>query len=315
MTKKTEEKIFKILMILSTSIILFSLILIIVSILIKGLPVLSVEMLTEVPQGGYYFGKGGGILNAIVGSLYLSTGATILAFLIALPVSLFMNIYLIKKKRLLNTIRYLLDLLWGVPSIVYGAFGFTIMVYFGLKTSLLAGIITVALLIIPIMIRAMDEVFKTVPRGLIEASFSLGSTKSETAFKVFLKQVVPSVVTAVLLSFGRAIGDAASILFTTGYTDHIPTSLLEPTATLPLAVFFQLSSPIPEVQNRAYASALVLIVIILIISILSRIVANRNKLKKLNIKNAVNKRFIYYKNIRQNYIQSMKNRKYNKDIK
>jgi|AntAceMinimDraft_17_1070374.scaffolds.fasta_scaffold03736_4 phosphate transport system permease protein len=309
MTKKLEENFFKILMILSTSAILFSLVLIIVTILIKGLPVLSVEMLTKVPQGGYYFGKGGGILNAIVGSLYLSTGATFLAFLIALPVSLFMNIYLIKKKRLLNIIRYLLDLLWGVPSIVYGAFGFTIMIYLGIRTSLLAGIITVTLFIIPIMIRAMDEVFKTVPLGLIEASFSLGSTKSETAFKVFLKQVIPSVVTAVLLSFGRAIGDAASILFTTGYTDHIPTSLLEPTATLPLAVFFQLSSPIPEVQNRAYASALVLIIIILIISILSRIFANRNKLKKLNIKTAINKRFVYYKNIRQNYIQYRKNKR------
>ncbi|MCK5822844.1 MAG: ABC transporter permease subunit [Bacteroidales bacterium] len=309
MTKKTEENIFKVLMVLSTSIIICGFLLIMGSVLIKGLPTLSIEMLTEVPQGGYYFGKGGGILNAIVGSLYLSLGATFLAFIVALPVSLFMNVYLINKNKLLNVIRYLLDLLWGVPSIVYGAFGFIIMVYFGLRTSLLAGIITVALFVIPIMIRAMDEVFKTVPRGLIEVAFSLGSTKSETAFKVFFKQVIPSVVTAVLLSFGRAIGDAASILFTTGYTDSIPTSLLEPTATLPLAVFFQLSSPIPEVQNRAYASALVLILIILIISLLARIISNKNNLKKFNIKNAVNKRFIYYKNIRNNYNLSYKKRR------
>jgi ABC-type phosphate transport system permease subunit len=145
------------------------------------------------------------------------------------------------------------------------------MIFFGIRASLLAGIITVTLFIIPIMVRSMDEVLKSVPRGLLESALSLGSTKSEVSFSVFLRQCVPGVITAVLLSFGRAIGDAASILFTTGYTDHIPTSLNQPTATLPLAIFFQLSSPIPEVRQRAYAAAVVLVIIILIISILSRV--------------------------------------------
>jgi phosphate transport system permease protein len=85
-----------------------------------------------------------------------------------------------------------------------------------------------------------------------------------------------------LLSFGRAIGDAASILFTTGYTDHIPTSLSQPTATLPLAIFFQLSSPIPQVRDRAYAAAAVLFIIILIISILSRFFSKRYQKNKIN---------------------------------
>lgn len=280
--KFIEEKFFRVLMFISTNLIVIILLLIIFSILYKGLPSLSWQMISQTPKGGFYFGKEGGILNAIIGSLYLSIGATLLAVLIGLPVALLMNVILVKHKKLINMIRFFLDLLWGIPSIVYGAFGFTIMIYFGLKTSLLAGIITVTLFIIPIMVRAMDEVLKTISIGLLETSLSLGSTHSETAFKVFLRQASPGLVTAILLSFGRAIGDAASVLFTTGYTDHIPTSLMQPTATLPLSIFFQLSSPIAEVKDRAYASAVILTVIILIISILARLYSKRYQKHKIN---------------------------------
>ena len=280
--KKIEEKFFRVLMFCSTVIIATALVLIIFSILYKGLPSVSWEMLTSTPKGGFYFGKGGGVLNAIIGSLYLSLGATILALLFGLPLALFMNVHLIKRQKLVNGIRFLLDLLWGVPSIVYGAFGFTIMIFFGIRASLLAGIITVTLFIIPIMVRSMDEVLKSVPRGLLESSLSLGSTQAETSYRVYVKQCIPGVITAVLLSFGRAIGDAASILFTTGYTDYIPTGLNQPTATLPLAIFFQLSSPIVEVQNRAYASAVVLVTIILIISILARVFSAKFHKNKIN---------------------------------
>ena len=277
-----EEKFFRVLMFISTNLIVIILLLIIFSILYKGLPSLSWAMISQTPKGGFYFGKEGGILNAIIGSLYLSIGATLLAVAIGLPVALLMNVILVKHKRLINMIRFLLDLLWGIPSIVYGAFGFTIMIYFGLKTSLLAGILTVTFFIIPIMVRAMDEVLKTISIGLLETSLSLGSTHSETAFRVFLRQASPGLVTAILLSFGRAIGDAASVLFTTGYTDHIPTSLTQPTATLPLAIFFQLSSPIAEVKDRAYASAVILTVIILIISILARLYSKKYQKHKIN---------------------------------
>lgn len=273
--KNIEESIFKVLMKVATGIIILALLLIVISIIYKGFPSLSWEMLTQTPKGGFYFGKEGGILNAIVGSLYLAIGSTLIAFAIGFPVALFMNVYLIKHRKFVQVIRFFLDLLWGVPSIVYGAFGFTLMIFLGMKTSLLAGTITVALFIIPIMVRSMDEVIKTIPIGLLEASYSLGATRSEAAFKVVLKQCFPGIVTAVLLSFGRAIGDAAAVLFTTGYTDHIPTSLNQPSATLPLSIFFQLGSPIEEVQNRAYASALVLTIIILIISILSRYFSKR----------------------------------------
>lgn len=280
--RKAEEWFFRVLMFFSTVIIATALFLIIFSILYSGLPHLTWEMVSSVPKGGFYFGKEGGILNAIIGSLYLSLGATILAFLFGLPLALFLNVHLIRRRKLVNAVRFVMDLLWGVPSIVYGAFGFTIMVFFGIRASLLAGIITVTLFIIPIMVRGMDEILQSVPRGLHESSLSLGSTRSETSYRVFLKQCVPGVITAVLLSFGRAIGDAASILFTTGYTDHIPTSLNQPTATLPLAIFFQLGSPIPEVRERAYAAAVVLVFIILVISMLSRLFSRKYQKNKIN---------------------------------
>jgi len=272
---KYEEYFFRGVMLLSSCLIAFILGLIIYSILVKGVPSLSWEMITQTPKGGFYFGKEGGILNAIIGSIYLAFGATFIAFIIGLPISLYMNVWLSHKEKWVNMLRFILDLLWGIPSIVYGAFGFTIMILLGIKASLLAGIIVTALLILPIMIRAIDEGLKTVPKGLKESSYSLGSTKSELAFKIMLRQCIPGIVTAVLLSFGRAIGDAAAVLFTTGFTDNIPTALNQPTATLPLAIFFQLSSPIPEVKERAYAAAVILTSIILIISVLSRVLTQK----------------------------------------
>lgn len=280
--RKAEEFFFRVVMFLATSLILLALCMIIYSILFNGLPALSWDMIFKLPKGGFYFGKEGGILNAILGSIYLAMGATILALLIGLPVSLFINIHLKKFQKLVNGIRFMLDVMWGIPSIVYGAFGFTVMIYFGMRSSLLAGIITVTLFIIPIMVRGIDEVMKTVPPGLLESALSLGSTRSETAYKVYFRQCISGVTTALLLSFGRAIGDAAAVLFTTGYTDNLPTSLSQPTATLPLAIFFQLSSPIAEVKERAYASAVILTFIILIISFVSRASARRYQKNKIN---------------------------------
>ncbi|MEN6455822.1 MAG: ABC transporter permease subunit, partial [Prolixibacteraceae bacterium] len=147
--------------------------------------------------------------------------------------------------------------------------------FLGMNASLLAGIITVALLITPILVRAFDEVLKTIPVELQEAAYSLGSTRTETALRVIFKQGFSGFITALLLAFGRGIGDAASVLFTAGYTDNIPQTLDEPVATLPLAIFFQLSSPIPEVRQRAYAATVVLTVFILIISISARLLSKR----------------------------------------
>ena len=234
------------------------------------------EMITQTPKGGYYLGKDGGILNAIVGSLLLASGATLLATVISLPIVFYINVYC-RKSFFANAIRLCFDIMWGIPSIVYGAFGFTIMIFLGMRTSLLAGIIIVSLVILPVIVRIVDEVMRMISKGLYEASYALGATRLQTSRRVIMKQAATGILTAVLVAFGRAIGDAAAVLFTTGYTDSIPTSLFQAAATLPLAIFFQLSVPIPEVTARAYASALILTIIILIISLLARILTNRYK--------------------------------------
>jgi phosphate transport system permease protein len=272
--RKAEEFIFKILMKAATLIILLCLFSILFTIVMKGLPSLTWDMVSRIPQGGFYIGKEGGILNAIIGSLYIAGGATFLSLIIAVPIVLYINVYLPKESRIVSLVRASYDILFGVPSIVYGAFGFTLMIALGLKTSLLAGIITVTLLVLPIMVRTMDEVMQLVPKELNDAVYSLGATRWETSL-VILRQVAPGIITAVLLSFGRGIGDAACVLFTAGYTDSIPTSLNQPAATLPLAIFFQLGSPMEEVQGRAYAAALILTIIVLLINITSRLMNNR----------------------------------------
>jgi phosphate transport system permease protein len=272
--RRIEESIFKVLMYLSFLLVTSSLGFILYTVLVKGLPALNWAMVTQTPKGGYYLGKEGGIYNAIIGSLYLAGGGTLLALIISLPLALFMDAYA-PRSRWANIIRLSLDVLWGIPSIVYGAFGFIIMLSLNMRSSLLGGIIVLAFLELPIMIRAMDEVIRLTSPDLKAASLALGATRLETAFHVVARQTLPGIVTAILLAFGRGIGDAASVLFTAGYTDRLPSSLLRPVASLPLAVFFQLNTPFPEVQRRAYAAALILTLIVLAISLGSRWLSGR----------------------------------------
>jgi phosphate transport system permease protein len=279
--KLLEQKIFRILMIGASCLVLGVLLMIVYALLRRGLPALSWEMITTVPGGGFYLGKEGGLLNAIVGSLMIMAGATILSLALSVPVVMFLNLYLDKTSRLAYLVRLSFDVLLGVPSIVYGAFGFMVMVFLGLRASLTGGMIVVSLLIFPIMARAMDEVAAMFPKEMKEATLSLGATKFEMV-RVVLRQIAPGIATACLLSVGRAIGDAAAVLFTAGYTDSIPTSPGQPAATLPLAIFFQLSSPVPQVQDRAYAAALILTIIVLVLSVLSRWFAHKYQKNKVS---------------------------------
>jgi len=210
-----EEAIVKALMYLSFLVVAGSLGLILWTVLVKGLPALNWQMLTQTPKGGYYMGKEGGILNAIVGSLFLAGGGTLLALIFSLPMALYLETY-VRNSRWGRLVRLALDVLWGIPSIVYGAFGFTLMLAIGMRASLLGGIIVLALLELPIMTRAMDEVIRLMPSDLEQASFALGSTRLETAIHVVTRQMLPGILTAILLAFGRGIGDAASVLFTAG---------------------------------------------------------------------------------------------------
>lgn len=272
--KFIEERIANLFMWLSTMLVIGLFGGIIWVIVRTGFPSLTWEMVTSLPGGGFYLGKDGGILNAIVGSLLIVGMSTVLGLCLSLPIVFYMNVYLSRTSRLASFARLCFDVLFGIPSIVYGAFAFTLMIFFGLKTSLLGGVLVTTLLIIPIFVRSMDEVAQSVPNDLFDALYSLGTTRLE-ACKVVLRQIFPGIITATLLSIGRAIGDAAGVLFTAGFTDNIPTSLGEPAATLPLSVFFQLSSPIPEVRERAFAAALLLTIIVLCLSIVGRVITVR----------------------------------------
>lgn len=223
---------------------IFLVIIMAVGLFIKSEPILSQynlwDLLTESnwrPMEGK-----GGFLNAIVGSLYIVGGSTLLGLLISLPVVFYMNVYLKPNSKFGYIARLAYDTLFGIPSIVYGSFAFTVMVWLGIRASLGGGILVTTLLIVPILIRSMDEVAKTIPQEILDSSYSLGATRIE------------------------AIGDCAGVMFTAGFSDHIPHGLNQQAATLPLSVFFQLSAPQEDVQNRAYAAAVVLTIIVLVLS-------------------------------------------------
>jgi len=278
--KRQEERFFKALMIISAVFIMSILLYITGTIIYKGLPSLTWDMILKLPGGGFYLGKEGGVLNAIVGSVYIILGSLIISTFLSVPLVMYINFYLPKNSVFANVIRFSFDILFGVPSIVYGAFGFALMVYLGIRASLLGGILTVAMLILPIMMRSFDEVTRLLSRDLPDALLSLGSTKYEM-IKVIIRQLMPGLVTAILLAVGRGIGDAATVLFTAGYTDNIPSALNQPAATLPLSIFFQLGSPVEEVQNRAYASAIILTIIILILSFSARYFSSKYSKDKI----------------------------------
>lgn len=273
--RRLEEAVMKALMLLSTSLIVGGLLAILGVVLWRGRAAFSLAILTRTSQGGYYLGREGGILNAIVGSLCLAGGGTVLALVLALPAALFLQSDYAGRSRWALWCRLSFDALWGVPAIVYGAFGFTLMLLVGMRASLLAGMVVLAWVEWPFMVRAMDEVLRLVSAELKEAAYALGSTPWETIRAAVLRQALPGLVTAILLALGRGIGEAASILFTAGYSDYLPRSLLDPVASLPLAVFFQLATPFPQVQQRAYAAAAVLLSLVLLINLATRWLARR----------------------------------------
>ncbi len=240
----------------------------------RGAGALSWQLLTQTPRGGFYMGGSeGGLLNAISGSLYLALGGTLFALVLALPLVLWLHTYA-RSSQLVRAVRVVLDVLWGIPSIVYGAFGFALMISLGLRASLLAGMITLGFVVLPILARTLDEVMSLTPRELRETTLALGATRAEWV-SILLRQTLPGLGTAVLLAFARGIGDAAAVLFTAGFTDRLPDGLLRPVASLPLAVFFLLGTPFPAVQERAYAAGLILTVLILGLSLLAHLVMRR----------------------------------------
>lgn len=271
-SKFIEEKVVKALMWVSVSLVVLVVASIICTIFVKGFSSLSWDMVTKVPGRNWNTADDGGFVNAIWGSIIVVAPATLIAMVVSIPVVFYMNLYRRRSNWLSYVARLAYDVLYGIPSIVYGAFAFMIMVMVGMRASVLGGIIVSTLLIIPMFIRNGDEISKSVPDDMIDAAYSLGATKWET-LKVVVRQVLPGMATATLLAVGKAIGDAAAVMFTAGFSDSMATSLSSPTATLPLAIFNWVTMPDPF-PGRAYAAALVLTVIVLILSLGGRWITN-----------------------------------------
>ena len=271
-SKFIEEKVVKALMWVSVSLVILVVASIICTIFVKGFGSLSLDMVTKVPGRNWNTTDDGGFINAIWGSVIVVAPATLIAMVVSIPVVFYMNLYRRRSNWLSYVARLAYDVLYGLPSIVYGAFAFMIMVMVGMRASVLGGIIVSTLLIIPMFIRNGDEISKSVPDDMIDAAYSLGATKWET-LKVVVRQVLPGMATATLLAVGKAIGDAAAVMFTAGFSDSMATSLSSPTATLPLAIFNWVTMPDPF-PGRAYAAALVLTVIVLILSLGGRWITN-----------------------------------------
>jgi len=248
------------LIIISALTVLIILVIILADIVINGLPALSWEFLTQPPTD---LGRGGGIFPAIIGTLYLVAGA----IAIALPLGVGAAIYLVeytREGRITKLIRTGVDLLNGTPSIVFGLFGFAfIVLYLNVGISMLAGQVTLALMVMPTIIRTTEESLKSIPASLREGSLALGATKWQTISRVVLPPAVPGIVTGSILSIGRAAGETAPIMFTAVVFSQrfLPDSVFDPVMALPYHLFI-LATNVPGASASKYGTALVLLILV-----------------------------------------------------
>jgi len=246
---------------LATIIVLAILFIILSDIVVHGLPALSWDFLTQPPRD---LGREGGIFPAIIGTLYLVAGA----IAIALPFGVGAAVYLVEYTRegkITKVIRTGVDLLNGTPSIVFGLFGFAfIVLYLGVGVSLLAGQITLALMVLPTVIRTTEESLKNIPQSLREGSLALGATKWQTISQVVIPPAVPGIVTGAILSIGRAAGETAPIMFTAVVfsSRFLPDSVFDPVMALPYHLFI-LATNVPGSSMNKYGTALVLLLLVI----------------------------------------------------
>jgi phosphate transport system permease protein len=260
LSEKTVQTIAFAIITCATLAVIAILVIILQDIVLNGLPALSWEFLTKPPLDS---GRAGGIFPAIVGTLYLVVGA----IAIALPIGVGAAIYLVeytREGRITQLIRTGVDLLNGTPSIVFGLFGFAfIVLYLGVGVSMLAGQITLALMVLPTVIRTTEESLKSIPQSLREGSLALGATKWQTISRVVLPPAVPGIVTGAILSIGRAAGETAPIMFTAVVfsSRFLPDSVFEPVMALPYHLFV-LATNVPGSSANKYGTALVLLMLV-----------------------------------------------------
>jgi len=243
-------------------------------IVLNGWSAISWDFLTQGPINN---GRSGGIFPSLVGTLYLVGGA----ILIALPLGMGAAIYLTeytREGRVTKIIRAGADLLNGTPSIVFGLFGFAFLVlYLKLGFCLLAGQITLALMILPTIIRTTEEALKSVPQSLREGSLALGATQWQTIRKVVLPPAAPGVLTGAILGIGRSAGETAPILFTAVvFSGGIPSSVLQPVMALPYHLFY-LAMYIPGSDRNSGGTALVLLILVISVYLIAIILRNHYK--------------------------------------
>jgi phosphate transport system permease protein len=235
---------------------------IIAFILYHGLPHVSWAFLTQAPRS---MGREGGVFPMIVGTIYVAA----LAVLIAAPIGVVTAIYLTEYTRegkLTAVIRFGADCLAGIPSIIFGLFGFVFFVTtLGMGLSVLSGALTLALMVLPTIIRTSEEAILAVPRAYRDVSFGLGSTRWQMVTRVVLRCALPGIGTGVVLSIGRSISETAAVMLTAGSALGMPRSIFDSTRTLSLH-FYTLSREGISMSN-AYATATVLIVSILLINL------------------------------------------------
>jgi len=264
---------------LATLLIVVPVGLIVVIIIQKGLPAINWQFLSDIPRQGM---RAGGIFPAIVGTLYLVSGA----ILFALPIGLLAAIYLSeysKDNLLTRIIKLAIVNLAGVPSVVYGLFGLALFVVF-LKfgASILAGSLTLGIMILPVIITTSREALESVPQSFREVSLSLGASKWQTIRHIVLPNAIPGILTGTILGLGRAAGETAPILFTVAafYLPRLPKSIFDQAMALPYHLYV-ISTQVPNVDEKVrYGTALVLLTMVLFMNLVAIVIRYKFRKKK-----------------------------------
>ena len=249
-------------------------------IIVNGIGVISWEFLSQAPANGM---TEGGIFPAIVGTLCLVTGSMIFAFPLGAMAGIYMNEYT-ANNLFVKIIRVVTNNMSGIPSIVFGLFGMTLFVnMLGFGYSILAGSLTLGLMVLPIVIRTTEEALKAVPDAYRSGSLALGATKLQTVYRVILPAAYPNIITGLILSIGRVSGETAPILFTVAayFLPKLPTSIFDQVMALPYHLYVLATSGTDIEASRpiAFGTALVLIMIVLIMNMLATFIRNKLKIK------------------------------------
>jgi len=269
-SSRTKEIIAKILIWSTALFVLIILMAILIYVLYKGIPVINWQFLTDIPRS---MGREGGVASTIVGTLMV----TALAIVIAMPFGIGTAFYLAeytKENMVTRIIRFSAESLAGIPSIVYGLFGFIFFVmYLNLGWSILSGGLTLAIMILPTIIRTAEEAIRSVPKTYREVSFSLGATKWQTIVKAVFPSAIGGITNGVLLSVGRCVAETAAVILTAGMALRMPVSVFSPTRTM--AVHFYMLAREGISMENAYGAAALLIVLIFLINVVANMLVNR----------------------------------------